>query len=238
MARRAALKATETLDLGAGVAVPVVLRRMRRARRITLTLDPKAGHLRVAIPARASAEAALAFVRGKRDWVRKRVDLLPARVPFADGARIPLFGADILVRHRPDLRGVVHHQENELRVAGQAAFLARRLAAWLKEAARKDFTTRALALAARIERPLRAVTLRDTTSRWGSCSPDGRLSFCWRLVFAPVWVIDYVVAHEVAHLVHPHHGPRFWALVRALHGDPAPARVWLRREGTRLLRYG
>jgi hypothetical protein len=103
--------------------------------------------------------------------------------------------------------------------------------------ARAEVADRARRLAARIGRKLGRVGVRDTKSRWGSCSGRGNLSFSWRLVFAPEPVINYVVAHEVAHLAEMNHGPRFWRLVESLSPDSAAARAWLKRHRSRLFSY-
>jgi predicted metal-dependent hydrolase len=104
--------------------------------------------------------------------------------------------------------------------------------------ARNEFACRARGLSARIGREVARINIRDTKSRWGSCSGRGNLSFSWRLIFAPEWVIDYVVAHEVAHLAEMNHGPRFWRLVESLSPDSAAARAWLKRHRSRLFSYG
>ena len=96
-----------------------------------------------------------------------------------------------------------------------------------------------VAKAAQVERPVKRITLRDSRSRWGSCGPHATLSFSWRLVFAPPEVLDYLAAHEVAHLVHLNHGPHFWALARALCDGPIEApQAWLKKNGEILLQYG
>ena len=102
----------------------------------------------------------------------------------------------------------------------------------------RNRSRRARLYAARIGKTVSRVTVRDTKSRWGSCSAAGALSFSWRLILAPEPVLDYVVAHEVAHLVEMNHGPRFWRLVRAMIADPSAQRAWLRRHRAELLSYG
>jgi predicted metal-dependent hydrolase len=116
--------------------------------------------------------------------------------------------------------------------------IERRVRDHLVAMARTELAGRARPLAARIGRKLVRVGVRDTKSRWGSCSGRGNLSFSWRLVFAPEPIIDYVVAHEVAHLAEMNHGPRFWRLVESLSPDSAAARAWLKRHRSRLLSYG
>jgi hypothetical protein len=128
--------------------------------------------------------------------------------------------------------------DGEIRVRGDPAHLPRRVRDYLIGVARQEMTRRARLLADRIGRRITRVTVRDTTSRWGSCSATGCLSFSWRLILAPESVLDYVVAHEVAHLAEMNHGPRFWGLVRSMTLDHEGPRAWLNRHRSRLWAYG
>ena len=128
--------------------------------------------------------------------------------------------------------------DGEIRVRGEPIHLGRRVRDHLIRLARQELSHRARLLAARIGRPIARITVRDTKSRWGSCSASGCLSFSWRLVLAPESVVDYVVAHEVAHLAEMNHGPRFWRLVQSLTPDHAAPRAWLNRHRNQLLSYG
>ena len=128
--------------------------------------------------------------------------------------------------------------EGEIRVRGDPAHLARRVRDHLAALARDELARRARPLAAHVGCTIARVTVRDTRSRWGSCSASGNLSFSWRLIFAPEEVVDYVVAHEVAHLAEMNHGPRFWRLVERLAPGNAGPRAWLDRHRARLLSYG
>jgi len=221
-----------------GRAVPLAVRRSRRARHLSLRLDPAEDAVELVLPRSVSLEEGMRFVEEKSGWILTRLATRPPRVPFAPGAVIPYLGADHVICHRPDARGGVWRDGNMLAVSGRAEFLARRLRDWLKREALRLLGERARAQAALIGRRVPRVALRDPKTRWGSCAPSGALTFSWRLVLAPEWVLDYVVAHEVAHLVHAHHGPRFWRLVERLTPEVEAARAWLRRHGDRLLRYG
>ena len=137
------------------------------------------------------------------------------------------------------MRGTVWLEAGEIHVAGRAEHLARRLRDWLMAEIRRQLTPLVHAKAARVERLVKSISVRDSRTRWGSCGPDGGLSFSWRLVLAPPEVLDYLVAHEVAHLVHKNHSPRFWALAERLCDGPMdPPRAWLKANGGTLLQYG
>jgi hypothetical protein len=160
-------------------------------------------------------------------------------VRFAEGVIVPVLGIPHRIRREDDPAAPpVVIRDGEIRVRGDPAHLERRVRDHLVAMARAEFAYRARPLAARIGRKLARVGVRDTKSRWGSCSGRGNLSFSWRLIFAPEPVIDYVVAHEVAHLAEMNHGPRFWRLVESLSPDSAAARAWLKRHRSRLLSYG
>ncbi len=221
-----------------GRSIPLTTRTSRRARSLTLRIDPAEDAVELILPRGVSLREGLRFAEEKSGWILTRLAARAPRVPFVEGAAIPYLGEDHVIRHRPEARGGVWRADGAIHVSGGAEFLARRLADWLKREALRLIDGRCRAMAAAIERPIKRIRLRDTRSRWGSCSPEGALNFSWRLVLAPEWVLDYVVAHEVAHLVHGNHGERFWRLVAKLTPRVAEARAWLRRNGDRLLRYG
>jgi len=190
-------------------------------------------------PLRMARGTAVNFAEAQAGWIAARLGRLPERRPFVDGAEIPLFGVPHRVRHHPGARGTVWRENGEIHVAGRAEHLPRRLKDWLTAELREQLVPLVHAKAARAERPVKRITVRDTRSRWGSCGPDAAMSFSWRLVFAPPEVLDYLAAHEAAHLVHLNHGPRFWALARALCDGPIEGpQAWLKRNGETLLQYG
>ncbi len=214
-----------------GRDVTMKVRRSPRARRVSLKVDARLGGVELVLPKRASLKSGLAFARQQSDWIAERLSELPPIVRLGDGAVLPLRGVPRRVRHRPDRRGVVWQEAGEIHVAGAPDHLARRLTDWLKAEARRDFDAAARAHATALGVHLTGITIRDTRSRWGSCSSTGRLSFSWRLVMAPDWVLDYVAAHEVAHLREMSHGPAFWRLVGRLCPQHPRAEAWLREHG-------
>lgn len=223
------------LQLGAPVAVRV----SPRARRLLLRMDAATRCFDLVLPQGLPPETALRFLEAQRGWIAARLDALPTRVPFVEGAVVPVFGVPHRVRRENDPAAPpVAIGGGEIRVRGGPEHIARRLRDHLVRLAAQQVTTRARLLAAQIGRKVTRVTVRDTKSRWGSCSAAGALSFSWRLILAPEPVLDYVVAHEVAHLVEMNHGPRFWTLVRTMVADPAVQRAWLKRHRAELLAYG
>ena len=180
----------------------------------------------------------MALLMGHADWVARRLAELPAAMPLADGAEIPIGGVLHRIRHHPDRRGAAWLENGELHVTGAIEVLPRRATDFLRAEAGRRLSGIVRTKAGMAGVTPSRVSIKDTTSRWGSCAPDRTLAFSWRLVLAPDFVQDYVAAHEVAHLRHMNHGPDFWALVAALTDHTARAMTWLRREGPRLLRVG
>ncbi|MEX0589499.1 MAG: SprT family zinc-dependent metalloprotease [Xanthobacteraceae bacterium] len=227
----------------ANEAFEVTVKRNPRARRYTLRVRERGREVVMTMPQRGSLREARNFAERNAAWIAARVKRIPEPVPFADGATIPLRGMPHRIAHRPNARGTVwsetgHDGTAFLCVAGGAAHVARRITDFLKREARRDLATatrrHATALGVAIER----MGIRDTASRWGSCSADGALSYSWRLVLAPAFVLDYLAAHEVAHCRELNHSARFWRVVDQLAPDRRRAEAWLKAHGNSLHRYG
>ena len=227
----------EIVSLPGGPA-QVEWRRNQRARRVSLRIDPRDGAVVVTLPPRSNRNAGVALLMDNAAWVSARLAALPGQVAFADGAAVPLGGVGHVIRHMPQGRGAAWLEGGEIRVAGAPEFLPRRVGDFLRAEARRVMSALVLEKAGLAGLHPRRVAIKDTKSRWGSCAPDRTLAFSWRLVMTPVFVQDYVAAHEVAHLLHMNHGPRFWALTRTLTEHTDTAVAWLRAEAPRLLRIG
>lgn len=191
--------------------------------------------VKVTVPRYVSFAAALEFAESKAHWIARQMEKIE-RVVFADGVMVPLFGEPVRLRHVGG-RGVVQRVEGELHVSGDALFMARRVRDFIKKEMKRQAVERATCYASALGVRVASVVLRDTSSRWGSCSSRGRLSLCWRLAFAPREVMDYVVCHEVCHLVHHHHGDAFWQLVERLCPDYAHHERWLKLHGQTVWNY-
>lgn len=225
-----------------GLEADVELRRHPSARRLTLRVSQTRRAVIVTVPTRCRIDEANLFVHRNLAWVRERLGNLPNVVPFVDGAVLPLRGAPHRVSFVEGGRGsVVAARKSEagfvIDVRGRPEHCARRLRDWLRDEARRDLDERVAFHAGRLGLTPRRISLRDQTSRWGSCSSKGVLSFSWRLILAPPHVLDYVAAHEVAHLAEMNHGARFWALVRQTMPEMDQSRAWLRQHGLQLYRY-
>jgi predicted metal-dependent hydrolase len=227
-----------TLALPGGAEIAIALRRSARARHILIRIDDSNGDVELVLPRRATLRDGLAFADAKARWIESRLDALPPAVPFRAGTVLPLLGEPLALRKPMNGARRTRRIDGALMVAGDEAEFARRVRRWLIGEARRQIGERAEDLARRVERPIKRLAIRDPATRWGSCSAAGGLSFSWRLILAPPAVLDYVVAHEIAHLRELNHSPRFWSLVDGLVGEHDAERAWLLRNGSRLRRYG
>lgn len=211
------------------------LRRSGRARRYSLRISQLDGRVTLTLPPRAPLQDGLAFLHEKADWIRGHLARHPEQVQVTLGAEVPFEG----VPHRilPATLRRPRVQAGEILVPQSADQVGKRVEAVLKLAARDRLAAASDKYAARLGRGYGKLTLRDTRSRWGSCSSAGNLSYSWRLIMAPAPVLDYVAAHEVAHLQEMNHSAAFWAVVARLCPDYATHRAWLHENGAGLHRW-
>jgi hypothetical protein len=234
--RAPATRLPERLDLGMQ-SIALLVRRNPRARRLTMRLAPGGGALSITVPPRTSNAAILAFVERHRGWAEARMATVPRRIGVVDGAVLPFRGGSLTILHDPARRAArleIGAEGARLLVGGDAAHLPRRVMDALQREARTDLQARVDHHAATVGLKPAALSLKDTRSRWGSCTSDRRLSFSWRIVMAPPDVLDYLSAHEVAHFREMNHGPAFWALCRSLCPGMDAGRDWLKRNGASL----
>jgi predicted metal-dependent hydrolase len=222
---------------------PVRLRRHRQARRYTLRIDAAAREVVLTMPPRGNVREARDFAQKHGAWIAARLKRLPQAAPFAHGTEVPFRGNPHRIVHRRGARGTVWTATDDdgsllLCVAGDAPHINRRVGDYLRRAAAHDLNAAARRYADELGVGIKRISIRDQSSRWGSCSNTGVLSFSWRLILAPPFVLDYLAAHEVAHLVELNHSPRFWRLVERIYPDFERAKVWLEVHGTDLHRYG
>lgn len=245
-ARRNVPKAPQTIEVRhAGECYGVEVRRSPTARRLILRVRGATRDAVLTIPKRTSIAEARCFAERQAAWLGARLRRLPETVHFEAGAVIPVRGVPTLIVSRPSERGVAwldpsHDSDDALQalcVAGDPAHLPRRVVDYLRRECRRDLDRAVAAAATKIGRQPPTITLRDTATRWGSCTSSGRLNFSWRLILAPSFVLDYLAAHEVAHLVHMNHSAKYWALCRSLNVDTNRAEAWLNAQGGLLHRY-
>ncbi|WP_306151575.1 M48 family metallopeptidase [Roseovarius sp. MMSF_3281] len=215
--------------------IDLTLRRSGRARRISLRVSGLDGKVTLTLPHGVPEHEALDFARKKQGWLRRQLDKRPEHQSIGMGEDLPFQGMPHRIAPGPGRR--IMARDGMLHVPGPESSLAPRLQAWLKAQARDRLAAASDHYAAKLGRPYARLTLRDTRSRWGSCSSTGGLMYSWRLIMAPAPVLDYVAAHEVAHLAEMNHSPAFWATVDRLCPGYEPHRRWLREHGAGLHAY-
>lgn len=228
------------INIGAR-SVPLVARVNRRAKRLIVKVDPVAGEILVTAPTQKSVPEAIRFASDRQEWIASQLDdSLRARA-FVEGMSIPFRGKHHTIVRSGGPRAPVKVDDEYLpviRVGGDAEHLNRRLVDWMKREARAVLNERVDHYCKRLDKRCRAVRVRDTRTRWGSCTSDGVLSFSWRLIMAPPEMLDYVAAHECVHLIHMNHSPAFWRQVAALDINARAASNWFDDKGGELFSYG
>jgi predicted metal-dependent hydrolase len=221
----------------------VRVRRHRQARRYTLRIQAATREVILTVPPRGTMKEARDFAQKHGGWIAARLGRLPEAVRFEHGIVVPLRGMPHRISHRRGERGTVWTETDDngerfLCVAGHGPHVDRRIGDFLRREAKRELEAASRRFAGELGVGIRRVAVRDQASRWGSCSTAGVLSYSWRLILAPSFVLHYLAAHEVAHLVEMNHSARFWRLVRRLCPDHERAKVWLDVHGSDLHRYG
>jgi predicted metal-dependent hydrolase len=215
--------------------LPVVIRRLAHARRMTLRLAPDGSEVRLSIPRWGRTAEALVFARSRSGWLAGQLAAVPKAQTPQPGGTLPFRGRALLIDHGADAPRRAALQGDAIRIGGPAEAISGRLKRWLEAEARATLGADLADYCSRAGQPTPKLMLSNARRRWGSCGPDGSIRINWRLIMAPDFVRRSVVAHEVAHLVHFDHSPRFHAfLAQLFEGDMATANRWLKREGRSL----
>ncbi len=234
------IKNERTLCLGEDCdSVEVSTRVSPRAKKITLKITGHNG-VELVIPKNVSDKQAMHFLYSKQQWIiEKSKEIgIKSRTKFEEGAEIPIQGSVYKVEYGGSIRGKTRLEGDKLIVCGERGVLSKRVRAFLQELAKKEISARAEIEALKLGVKYSRITVRDTNSRWGSCSHKKNLSFSWRLIMAPRDVLEYVVAHEVAHIIEMNHSKNFWELVESIFPEHRSSRKWLKDNGVMLHTYG
>lgn len=217
-----------------GFALKVVY--SSRAKRLSLRIDEKQ-HLPVlTIPKRCSIKKTKEFLDVNHDWVVNMMARIPQATKFADGEKISFFGKNYTIKHSPQ-NHITEFSDAILKVSGDNEFIHRRVCDYLKTQTLQILSKKTVQIASQISQRVKSVTIKDTRSRWGSCTTSGHISYNWRICMAPSEVIDYLVCHEVSHLKHPDHSASFWQCVASLCPEYKETRHWLKTHGKSLYKY-
>ena len=221
-----------------GRELPLTIRENARATRMTLRIEPGGQALKLTIPTGLPGREIEEFLTRHHGWLMTRLARVPETGPLAQDRMISIRGVDHRIEMTGKLRGLAEETEIDgvptLLVSGLPEHVGRRVSDHLKRVARQQLETAVRTHAATLGKPVRAIAYKDTKSRWGSCTSEGNLAFSWRIAMAPDFVIDYLAAHEVAHLKEMNHGPNFWATCKELCPRTKEAKRWLKQNGSRL----
>lgn len=207
-----------------------------KAKRLSLRIDEKQHIPVLTIPKRCSQKKVKEFLDANNDWVINMMARLPVAAKFCDGEKIVFWGKEYIIKHQPEGKNTGFEGE-VLNVSGGEEFLHRRVTEYLKTQSLKIISEMTVKKAALLDKKVKSVTVKDTRSRWGSCTTSGHISYNWRICMAPVEVIEYLVCHEVSHLKHPNHSAEFWSCVAMLHPAYKETRRWLKTHGKSLYKY-
>ena len=228
----------KTFDINADLGFDMKVIYSGRSRRLTLRIDRKDRVAVLTIPKYCSRKKAVSFVESHQDWVLDNLKKIPELKQFQNNDIISIFGKEYRIEHT-DIRGNTRLDKKNkvLYVSGGIEFLHRRVKDFIKKLALEEFTNRSIDVADKIGKTVHNVYIKDTKSRWASCSTLNNINYSWRLALAHEYVIRYIVAHEVSHLKHQDHSAYFWALVEFLEEDAHKGRDWLTHNGHLLYTY-
>lgn len=221
----------------AGEAMEIGVERSARAKRVRLKIDRMNRRAVLVLPARTAEKTGLGFAQSKAEWIAAQLASLPAPKVFCDGMFFSFLGEDVVLHHSPNAKRGVWQSGGVIWVSGQSEYLPRRVADFLKRKFRSYAQAKVLEIAAALQVKPTKVAVRDTVSRWGSCSRAGHISLSWRLGFAPLYVADYVITHEVSHLKQMNHSPAFWKTVADVYPEFAAAERWLKKNAAYLYSF-
>lgn len=226
----------------------VALRRNPRATRFTLRIRAASREAVLTAPTRSRLSDVRKFAAEHAEWIHSKLTLVPESIPFQHGSVIPVRGIEYQIFHLRTARGLVSLERPDveparqrplfLYVSGHEEHVERRTSDFLKTLAMGDIRSAVKKHCDKLSISPPSATIRDTVSRWGSCSSSGALSFSWRLILAPAFILDYLAAHEVAHIREMNHSRRFWDIVENLCPETRSAEKWLDEYGASLHRYG
>ena len=227
----------KTFDIKEAVGMDIKVVQSASSKKLILHIDNKERIPVLSIPKYCTRKRAVNSVNENMDWILETLKKLPERKYFSDGETISLFGQNVMISHQPNARCGVRLDGSILIVSGGAEFLHRRIKDYIRKTAEEEFYKLSTPLADKIGCKINGICIKDTKSRWGSCSTLNNINYNWRIALAPQYVIDYLMAHEVAHLKHQNHSANFWQCVAELYPDWQKGRDWLQKSGRLLYTY-
>jgi len=224
-------------DIKEAIGFDIIIKKSALAKRLSLRIDSKTRLPVLTIPKYCTNKAAIEFAKKNQVWIENTLLKIPEIKKFESGDKISIFGQELIITHDSTLKSGTFIQDSKLFVSGEQSFLHRRIKDFIKKEAKVKLTKLSKEKSALIDAKLKAVTIKDTKSRWGSCSTYKNINYSWRISLAPMAVIDYLVSHEVAHLKHHDHSENFWNCVESLCPEHTKSKSWLQKYGKLLHAY-
>ncbi len=217
--------------------MPIKIIRSNKSRCLKLRVDNMDQCVKITAPIHSTLRDIYAFAVNHNEWIRKRIEELPLPIFFRDGTELNIFGKSRKIRSCPEARRGVWDDGEFINVSGFPENIGKRVEAFLKEEAKRDISEKARNFASQIDKKISRISIKETKSRWGSCSTKANLNFSWRIIFAPAEIYEYVIAHEVSHLKEHNHSAKFWKQVEAFVPNYKECDKWLRNNGKKLYRF-
>lgn len=208
-----------------------------KAKRISLKIDAKKKLPIITMPKFCSANYAIDFIKRNQEWIENSLNKIPEKIIFSHGDKISIMGQIYEVNHCPDAKSGVWLEGGKVNVSGGEEFLNSRLKNFVIKVAKNELSKLGREKAKNIKCYVNKISIKDTKTRWGSCSTKSNINFSWRVVLAPSIVIDYLISHEVCHLIHHNHSKEFWNDVNKLAIDMESGKQWLKENGNSLFSY-
>jgi predicted metal-dependent hydrolase len=217
--------------------VPINISSNKKAKRYILKADHVSRQIKLTTPTRYCDSQIEEFITAKQNWIWQQYKALNEKITFQNGLTIPILGKEYKITYLANGEKPIELVDNMLLVSGRESLLPTKIKHFLQQHIKSEIITLVNAKSKATGENYSKITLKEMKSRWGSCNSKRTLCFCWRIVFAPQEVLDYLVAHEVAHLTHMNHSPQFWQLVAQLNNDCMKNRNWLKKNGSQLYLY-
>ena len=214
------------------------IKKDKRAKRIILKVSNIDGNISITLPKYESEKKGLKFLLKNQEWVLKQLNSFPKKVPFKNLSEIPYMGKMHKIIHLSKSGNLIYIYKNQIIFFGKKENLSKNIKSWLYGKAKNEIIKLANSNVSYLGKKYNKIYIKDLKSSWGICGPSGNISFSWRLILAPKHVMEYIVVHELCHLVEFNHGKEFWQLVTAIFPQRDLSQNWLKINGVKLHMIG
>ncbi len=214
--------------------LPILFSKHKRQKNLRLSLKPT-GEILLSAPFYCAEKTAVAFAQKNIEWIRKNIKKENNHIMFKSGDTVSILGKNYQITLSKEKKSGITVSDDKLFINAEESFIHRRISNYAKKELLIYSQKKAEQFCRIINKNYKNISLKNTSTRWGSCSSQNNLNFCWKIAFAPLFVIDYLIAHEVAHLKEMNHSLEFWKTVALFNVNQAEAEIWLRKNGKNLM---